>query len=177
MVSENEQKTLEITNPTFVGIACPKCGSTNFEIKGTGSAAASVGKQLLFGGIGNMVSSSKTKDDFELKPVKCKCKDCKENFESLPNEASEDEILEKPCKITFKRLSSFVGGALRQQVFLNGLKVGTVKNGSEITFETNTKTNVLFVTDVHGVAFKDRYDFIAENGGEEHVKFKKKFKR
>nr|WP_295000694.1 hypothetical protein [uncultured Methanobrevibacter sp.] len=39
----------------------------------------------------------------------------------------EDQLLEKPCKITFKRLSSLIGAAIRYQVFLKGLKFGTVK--------------------------------------------------
>lgn len=170
-------ETIEIQNPTLVGITCPKCGSTKYQIQGTGSIGASVGKQLLFGGVGNMVSSSRSKNDFELKPVKFRCLDCKEKYESIPNDAGKEEILEKPCTITFKRLLSILGAVVRQQVFMNGLKVGTVKNGSEITFETNTKTNVLFVTDHHGIAFSDKYEFTAESGGEEYVKFKRKFKR
>lgn len=177
MASENKQETIEINNPTLVGIVCPECGSDNYQIQGTGSVGASIGKQLLFGGVGNMVASSRSKDDFELKNVKCRCKDCKKKFEVLPNDASKDELLEKPCTITLKRLSGIWGAAVRQQVYLNGVKVGTVKNGSEITFQTNTKTNAIFVTDHHGVAFNDLYEFTAESGGEEYIKFKKKFKR
>ena len=168
-----DEKTFK--NPTLVGIKCPNCGSENYRIEGTGSAGASVGKQLLFGAVGNIVSSSRSKDDFELKPVKYRCLDCKNKYETIPNEASDDEILKKPCTITFERLSSFIGGAVRQQVFLNGIKMGTIKNGSKITFETNTRTNVIFVTDHHGVAFKEHYTFTAKDGGEEYIKFKKKF--
>ncbi|MDO5860068.1 hypothetical protein [Methanobrevibacter sp.] len=170
-------ESINIKNPTFVGVVCPKCGSTKYKVLGTGSLGASVGKQLLFGGVGNMVASSRSKNDFEIKPVKFKCEDCNEKYESLPNEAAKDEILDKPCKITFKRLSGLIGAAIRHQVFMNGIKVGTVKNGSEIEFETNTKSNVIFVTDPHGVAFNDQYEFAAESGGEEYIKFKKKFKR
>ena len=176
MASKNEQKTIEIKNPTFVGISCPECGSENYKILGTGSLGSSVGKQLLFGGVGNMAASSASKNDFELKPVKFQCNDCKKKFESLPNEANEDEILEIPCIITCKRSSSIWGAALRQQVFLNGIKVGTIKSGSEISFKTNTKTNVLFVLDHHGVADNVQYEFIAESGGEEYIKFKKGIK-
>ena len=42
-----DEKTFK--NPTLVGIKCPNCGSENYRIEGTGSAGASVGKQLLFG--------------------------------------------------------------------------------------------------------------------------------
>lgn len=169
-------KQKKIKNPTLVGIKCPECGSKNYKILGAGSVGAGVAKQLLFGGIGNMVASSSSKNDFELKPIKYQCKNCKKKFESLPNEANNDELLEKPCIITFKRLSGIWGAALRQQVFLNGIKVGTVKSGSEIKFETNTKTNVIFVTDQHDVAFDDLYEFTAKSGGEEYIKFKKNFK-
>ena len=58
---------------------------------------------------------------------------------------------------------------------MNGIKMGTIKNGSKLTFETNTRTNTIFVTDHHGVAFKGHYTFTAEEGGEEYIKFKKKF--
>ena len=84
MASKNEQKTIEIKNPTFVGISCPECGSKNYKILGTGSLGSSVGKQLLFGGVGNMAASSASKNDFELKPVKFQCNDCKKKFESKP---------------------------------------------------------------------------------------------
>ena len=128
-----------------------------------------------FGAVGNIVSSSRSKDNFEIKPVKYQCLDCKNKYEALPNEASSDDILKKPCTITFERLSSFIGVAVRQQVFLNGIKMGTIKNGSKLTFETNTRTNTIFVTDHHGVAFKGHYTFTAEEGGEKYIKFKKKF--
>jgi Zn finger protein HypA/HybF involved in hydrogenase expression len=177
MTEENQQETIEISNPTLTGIKCPECGSEKYIIKGTGSLGASLGKQFLFGGVGNMVSSSRSKNDFELKPVKFKCKDCKKDYETLPNDAEEDELLEQPCTITFKRLSGIWGAAIRHQVFLNGIKIGTVKNGSEITFQTRTKENTIFVTDMHGVAFNDTYEFTAESGGEEYVKFKRKFKK
>ena len=168
---------IQINNPTLEGVKCPKCGSKNYLIRGTGSVAASAGKQLLFGGVGNMVASSRSKDNFEIKPVRFVCRDCKEKFEALAEDAGKDQLLEKPCKITFKRLSSLIGAAIRYQVFLNGVKVGTVKRGSEITFNTFTRSNVIFVTDPHGIAFNDVYEFTAESGGEEHVKFKRKFKR
>ena len=60
-----------------------------------------------FGAVGNIVSSSRSKDNFEIKPVKYQCLDCKNKYEALPNEASSDDIRKKPCTITFERLSSF----------------------------------------------------------------------
>lgn len=73
------------------------------------------------------------------------------------------------------RLSSLVGMAVLQQVFLNGVKVGTVKNNKELSFQTYTKHNVIFVTDHSGVAFPDAYTFTAERGGMKALKFNRKF--
>ena len=161
-------------NPTLVGIKCPNCGVKTIELLVLAQQLP-VSVNNYFGAVGNIVSSSRSKDNFEIKPVKYQCLDCKNKYEALPNEASSDDILKKPCTITFERLSSFIGGAVRQQVFLNGIKMGTIKNGSKLTFETNTRTNTIFVTDHHGVAFKGHYTFTAEEGGEKYIKFKKKF--
>ena len=157
-----------------MGIKCPNCGVKTIELLVLAQQLP-VSVNNYFGAVGNIVSSSRSKDNFEIKPVKYQCLDCKNKYEALPNEASSDDILKKPCTITFERLSSFIGGAVRQQVFLNGIKMGTIKNGSKLTFETNTRTNTIFVTDHHGVAFKVHYTFTAEEGGEEYIKFKKKF--
>ena len=157
-----------------MGIKCPNCGVKTIELLVL-TQQLPVSVNNYFGAVGNIVSSSRSKDNFEIKPVKYQCLDCKNKYEALPNEASSDDILKKPCTITFERLSSFIGGAVRQQVFLNGIKMGTIKNGSKLTFETNTRTNTIFVTDHHGVAFKGHYTFTAEEGGEKYIKFKKKF--
>ena len=52
-----------------------------------------------------------------------------------------------------------------QQVFLNGIKMGSVPNNSELSFNVYTKTNVVFVTDHNGNAFKGDFKFTAESGG------------
>lgn len=169
----------ENTYPTLLSVECPECGSTEFKINGTEESTRKKvkdAKNLLFmGAMSNMVSSSDSETDFELKPIKFQCLKCKKKFNSLPDVAQNDELLEKPCLITFKRLSSLRGCAVNQQVFLNGVKVGNVSNNSEISFYTHTKSNVIFVTDHKGNAFKGVYKFTAENGGQEEIKFKNKF--
>ena len=171
---ENEGNAIE--NPTFVGIKCPTCAGEKFIVEGaSGSKASSFATTVAFGAVGHMVKSHRLKEDVEIKPVNFKCRNCKTKFDSLPKSANKDEILKEPCTITFKRLSSFVGGAVKQQVFLNGAMMGIVNNNSEITFDTYTKTNVIFVTDHFGNIIKEDFKFIAESGGKQEIKFKNKF--
>ena len=89
--------------------------------------------------------------------------------------AADDELLSEPCVVEITRLSSFVGMAVSQQVYLNGVKVGNLKNGATLTFNTYTKENTVFVTDQYGVAFKGDYKFTAVPGGKEEIKFNRKF--
>nr|WP_295000697.1 hypothetical protein [uncultured Methanobrevibacter sp.] len=86
-VKNMSDEKIQINNPSLEGVRCPKCGSKNYVIGETRSAAASVGKQLLFGGVGNMMASSGSKDDFEIMPVRFICRDCKEKFEALAEDA------------------------------------------------------------------------------------------
>ena len=164
--------------PSLIGISCPRCGSTDFKIAGTkGSSGKSLGVNLMFGAVGNMVASSASKSDFSVKELSFKCDGCNKTFYSVPNSAPDDDILDEPCTINVKRLSRFYGAAVRQQIFLNGLKVGTIKNGEEITFETHTKTNVICIADHHGVAIKGtNFKFEAENGGSKSFEYKGKIK-
>ena len=172
--SENQpQKNV----PSVYTLVCPKCGKNDFKILGTkGSKGAALGIGMAFGAIGNMVANSVSKKDITLQPVQYKCKSCGNKFESLPMVAGADEILDEPCTVNFKRLSSFAGMAVAQHVWLNGVKVGPVSNGKTITFKTFTKHNTVFVTDQYGVAFKGDYKFEAQNGGSVDINFKRKFK-
>lgn len=161
-------------NPSVKNLQCPHCNGTEFKILGTkGSTGKAVGA-FLFGAIGNLVQSSESKNDYELRPIRYKCLSCNQKFESVPFEAAEDELLDEPCTVVLHRLSSLVGMAVLQQVFLNGVKVGTVKNNKELSFQTYTKHNVIFVTDHSGIAF-DSYTFTAESGRMKTLKFKRKF--
>ncbi|MGX8773981.1 MAG: hypothetical protein ACSW8G_02870, partial [Bacillota bacterium] len=128
-----------------------------------------------FGAIANVALDSKSKSDFEYKPVRYQCLGCKNKFEADPLAAPEEEILAEPCRVVFHRLKSAVGMAVTQQVFLNGIKVGNVGNGQDLEFLTFTKHNTVFVTDQAGVAFPGSYTFTAESGGTEEIQFKRKF--
>ena len=161
--------------PSVKKLSCPYCGKKEFKIIGTKGAVGSAIGGSMFGAVGNMVASSASKKDFEIKPIRYQCLGCRKKFEAVPQAADEDELLASPCTVTLRRLSSFVGMAVSQQVFLNGVKIGNVKNNSEITFKTYTKHNVVFITDQYGVAFPGSYTFTAADGGSENINFKRKF--
>ena len=166
----------EATYPSVEGLRCPNCGGTDLNIIGTkGATGKAVGIGLMFGAIGNMVMDASSKKDIELKPVRYQCAGCKNKFEEMPLVAPPEELLEQPCTVTLHRLSSPLGMAVTQQVFLNGVKMGNVKNGKDITFQTYTRHNTVFVTDQYGVAFKGSFKFIAESGGTQEITFKRKF--
>jgi hypothetical protein len=95
--------------------------------------------------------------------------------DTKPLEAAADEYLSAPCTINFERVSSFVGMAVVQIVYLNGVKIGPIKNGKTVSFATAVKYNTLYVTDQGGVAFKGNYRFEAQPGGTVNVRFNRKF--
>ena len=173
---EAQENSAQPNVPSIYGLACPKCQNGDLKIVGTkGSKGAAIGMGLALGAVGNLIANASNKDDFSLRPIQYKCKSCGNKFESLPLVAKPEEILEKPCTVNFHRLSRFAGMAVSQDVWLNGVKVGTVKNGQSITFETVTKHNTVFVTDQYGVAFKGDRKFEAQSGGTEEIRFKGKF--
>jgi len=65
--------------------------------------------------------------------------------------------------------------AVSQFVYLNGLKIGSVKNKGTIEFQTFLKNNTVFVTDHAGMAFKSACKFNAQPGGRVELRFKRKF--
>ena len=169
-------ETKSITNPSTHALICPKCQHNDFRVLGTkGASGAAISSTLLLGAIGNLMADSSSRNDFSLKPIQYKCNVCGNKFVSLPLEAEPEEILEMPCTVSFKRMSSFIGMAVAQNVWLNGVKVDSIGNGKTITFKTKVKHNIVFVTDQYGVAFKDVCKFEAESGGTKELRFKRKF--
>lgn len=166
----------QVNAPSLYRTVCPKCGQNDFKIIGTkGAKGKGIAMGMALGAVGNLIAASKNEKDMDLKPIQYQCNSCKKKFEAMPLKAEPDEILEQPCTITLKRHSSFVGMAVSQSVFLNGVKVGTVNNKQTITFQTYTKHNIVFVTDQYGIAFKGHYAFVAQSGGTENIDFKRKF--
>ena len=172
----DNQNQAQTNYPSLHKLTCPKCGQKDLKVLGTkGAKGASIGVGMAFGAIGNLVASSLSKDEAAVQPVQYQCKACKNKFDSLPLNAEPDEILEQPCTINFNRLSSFVGMAVTQGVWLNGVKVGSIDNGKSMTFQTFTKHNTVYVTDQYGVVIKDDFKFEAQSGGTQDINFKRKF--
>ena len=165
-----------ILAPSLAKIACPKCGSSALAPLGKKGAVGNSAAAGLFGAVGALVASAATKSDVSFTPINYKCTQCKAKFESAPLMATPDELLPAPCKIVFTRKGSFVGMAVTQVVWLNGLRIGPVGNGKTIEFPTYTRQNIIFVTDQYGVAFKSFYRFEAQPGGVQTVAFKRKFR-
>ncbi|MDR1464606.1 MAG: hypothetical protein LBJ11_04820 [Oscillospiraceae bacterium] len=163
--------------PSLYYLQCPHCGGGgNFQVLGKkGALGKSIGVGLAFGAVGNLVANSMTQDDYTFEPTQYRCGACGKKFESPPLVARPEELLSAPCKIVFTRKSGFYGMAVAQSVWLNGVKIGPVKNGQTIEFLTYTRYNTLFVTDQFGVAFKGDYKFEAQPGGQVVAQFKRKF--
>jgi hypothetical protein len=73
------------------------------------------------------------------------------------------------------RPAGFVGAAAGQYVFLNGIRVGVLKSGGSLNFQTNVKRNILYCTDLSGAVFQDYRRFEAEPDGSKSFSFNRKF--
>lgn len=161
---------------TLKGLKCPHCGSEDVSVTGIkGALGTAVATDFLFGAVGQIAAGKNAAKNIETQPLQYQCSHCTKKFESLPLCAPPEEVLDRPCQVTFTREKSFVGAIVPQIVYLNGIKMGAVKNGESIQFATYSRYNVLFVTDQHGVAFKSVYPFEAHPGEEVAASFKRKF--
>lgn len=164
------------TVTTLKGLRCPACGSENVAVKGVkGAMGTALAVGLAAGAIGNLVAGGVASKDMQTEPMQYKCAGCGNKFVSGPLLAPPEDILSAPCSVTFERVGSFVGMAVPQIAYINGLKLGPVKNGKTIAFETLNRYNTMFVTDQYGMAFKGEYRFEAAPGGSVRVRFKRKF--
>ncbi|MDR0835581.1 MAG: DUF805 domain-containing protein [Tannerella sp.] len=172
-----EPVNVEAVNASMRELKCPHCGKDDLTVLGIkGALGKSIATTLAFGAIGNIVAGKNAAKNTETEPMQYKCNSCKQKFSSEPLQASPEEILSAPCTINFKRTSSVVGAAVPYIVYLNGIKIGAVKKGQAISFQTNVKYNTLFVTDHHGVAFKNgNYKFEAQPGASVYALFDRKF--
>ncbi|MCL2106666.1 MAG: hypothetical protein FWH26_06390 [Oscillospiraceae bacterium] len=173
-------RTPAVNAPSLHYLRCPDCRSDQLKILGKkGAVGKSIAVGAAFGAVGAMVASSNSESDFSFEPSYFKCESCKKKFESLPLMAQPEELLAAPCKIVFKR-SGFYGWAVAYGVWINGVKVCSIKSGKTVEFSTITKYNTLFLTDMYGVAFKKGgvKKFEAQPGGIVEVEFKgAKFKK
>jgi hypothetical protein len=54
-----------------------------------------------------------------------------------------NESLNKPCTIIINRKSSAVAAVLNYEMYLNGSKIGLLKNGGHLSITTNIKNNII----------------------------------
>jgi hypothetical protein len=154
---------------------CPKCGSAEWSPLGLPGYAGRALMMVLLGLLGNGIASSALRRREDNDPFILKCEGCGEKWEAAPSEAAEEEWLEFPCEITISRPTGFVGAAVGQYLFLNGIRIGVLKNGGSLSFQTNVKHNILYGTDLSGAVFKDYRRFEAEPGGHIAFSFNRKF--
>ncbi len=153
------------------GLTCPKCGAADVGVIGTEGSSARTLDQLF--GPFSQVFVPAAGDTGRLQ---YRCHACHEKFLGGQPAPETADRLERACTIAFHRDSGFVGAMMPNVVYLNGERVGEVKNGKSIEFETRARSNVITVTDQNGVAFKDTYAFDAVDGGAVEVHFNRKFK-
>jgi len=155
---------------TMGPVACPKCGSEDhlIPVRAAGSTARAL--EALAGPVlGAFVPHADT-DRLEFR-----CTACHQEFVAEPPDSAESPEL--TCTIQFHRDSSLAGAAVPQIVYLNGERVGEVKNGKTLEFVTTVRSNLVNVTDNGGTAFKDSCRFEAVEGGVVEVHFNRKFKQ
>jgi hypothetical protein len=154
---------------------CPKCGSAEWRPLGLSGYAGRSLMMALLGVIGNGIAGSALRKKKDNDPFVLKCEACGEKWKAAPSEAAGEEELESPCKITVSRPSGFVGAAVGQYLFLNGIRIGVLKNREALSFQTHVKHNILYGVDLAGAVFKDYRRFEAEPGGHITFSFNRKF--
>ena len=154
---------------------CPQCGASDWAPLGTPGYAGRGVLIVLFGFLGAMIANANAKKNAGSEAFVCKCASCKAKWTATPQAVPMAERLEQPCEISLTRPGGFVGAAVSQFVYLNGIRAGVLKNNSTVNFQTNVKHNILFVTDASGTVFKDIRRFDAEPGENKSFSFNRKF--
>jgi hypothetical protein len=146
------------------GPPCPKCGSADTVVTGTGGALT---RTVLGGGLleaTGVVTANEGR-------LRYKCHDCHHAF--VPDVEAAGPEMTTPFRVVLHRDRDFAGAVVPQMVYLNGAYVGNVANGQSIEFETTARTNTIVVTDHNGVAFKGggcRFEATEGGSADIHVK-------
>lgn len=158
-------------------VRCSACGSNRLRPMGISGALSNMGGRE-FGLAGRFIVGAFDKSGYipvEHEEIEYKCLDCKEKFFVEKKSSNFVHDFHEPFTITFFREKKFVGAMMPHVVFLNGFRVGIVKNGQAIRFTTNKIKNVLVVCDYNGMAFPDYLPFEALEGGTKNIRFAFKF--
>jgi hypothetical protein len=156
-------------------LKCPVCAAVDFKALGTKGFAGRQLAIILFGFPAGVIFSGVEKKTVRDKAVIYKCPACGNKWEALPVKAAESGCLETSCEIHVTRESGIIGRVMAWFVYLNGKKIGPVKNGGRIIFTTERKHNLVFVTDHSGRAFDTRC-FDASAGEKIELSFRRKFR-
>jgi hypothetical protein len=154
---------------------CPHCGSDEWKATGLPGSGGRLALMAFLGIIGNAIASSNLKNKKDDDPFVCKCGSCGKKWKLIPGKAPTEECLESPCSIAVTRPGNFVGAAVGQYAYLNGIRIGILKNGKTLSFKTNVKHNLLYFTDLSGTVYRDFKRFDAEAGGNKNFNFNRKF--
>jgi DNA-directed RNA polymerase subunit RPC12/RpoP len=159
-------------------IRCEYCQSDQVFPFGTSHAMQNfVGNMTIFkggllGGVVGQTMDLKGYDPLIHEQIGYKCKSCKKKFFIHQKADALKHDFEIPCTITFIREKKVLGALVDQLVYLNGFKIGPVKNGQAIQFFTYKINNVVVVTDVNGLsACADYFAFEAFEGGSQNIRF------
>ena len=104
-------------------------------------------------------------------------KNCKEGDYVDPAQSTVQEVMENPepmslpTSINVIRDSSFVGVAVKWNIFLNGTQIRKKKNGESINAVTNQRNNVLMACNAQGGHF-DPLAFEVIDGSVAEIHFK-----
>jgi hypothetical protein len=163
-------------NPPDPGddLKCPGCATADFKALGTEGFTVRKLAAALFGfpaGIAFIKAEQKNTRD---RAIVYKCSKCGKKWKAFPARADGGACSESSCTIHFIRERGIAGGLTDQFVYLNGSKIGPVKNGEHISFTTAKKRGFVFVTDYTGRAFDTCY-FNVPAGGQIELKFKRRF--
>ena len=173
--------------PSLLYLRCPKCNTANIRMAGRKEAIEKYDRLLHYNAIGGVaggfIGSAVTgksivmpKQIDAVEPLEYLCEDCQEKFIGWPFEAQPEEFLQIPATIRFLRSKNAYGMAIRFSVYLNGCKIGEVKNGCEIVFQTPLRFNTVAVTDLRSIAFtQGTIRFEAISGGVHALRFNLKF--
>jgi hypothetical protein len=155
-------------------LTCPACTAADIKALGTRGFAGRHLLAVLFGFFAGAAFGRAEQKNTGDRAIIYKCTKCGKKWEALPGKIAASGCLETPCEIHVIRESSVIGCAMVQFVYLNGRKIGPVKNGEHISFTTEQKHNLVFVTDHLGRSFDTRR-FEAPAGKQTELRFKRKF--
>lgn len=162
---------------TLKGVKCPHCGAEDFGFLGLKGAIATSAAIGTLGGIAQYVAGKTAATDTETVPLNYLCKKCAKKFQTLPLTAPAEDLLTESCTIALTRTGG--GGIIPTPriVYLNGKKVGPVYKNKTLTFTTNNRHNVIYVTDQNGIPLcNEGYKFEVTAGEQLALKFKRKVK-